>query len=315
MQNTQCPQLPSASALSVSGSPQQCSQPGGTRLESLLGKGRQILKGTTWLAEGRGDGEGSAAIQSIPSMRRAPYTDQHSCCPSLEPCFQLLHAWSQSMHQRPAHKPNSTAAVYPQQHNKACTAVTTRMLQLQPIMHGMHSPAESCKTSLHLHLHAGNIAGPAAPLHAPAARVWERAGAEHRFDRLLSSATFFVPQVPPAISTGAFQIPPLMCASSLKKTRRYFIKCSSMVRLIKLVWHTGVFNTIPRLLAKPARARSPNQNGGMQPVLQAVAQATSHKVGSQHCLPNHTRVTPPVSVITMQMCLTDWPRNLPLNLH
>lgn len=28
-------------------------------------------------------------------------------------------------------------------------------------------------------------------------------------------------------------------------------------------------------------------------------------------LPNHTWVTPPVSVITVQMCLTDWLRNLP----
>lgn len=69
----------------------------------------------------------------------------------------------------------------------------------------------------------------------------------------------FVPQVPPAISAGAFQIPSVMCASSLRKTRKYFIECSGMVRLIKLVWHTGVFNTISRSLAKPARSKEKPQ--------------------------------------------------------
>lgn len=33
------------------------------------------------------------------------------------------------------------------------------------------------------------------------------------------------------------------------------MECSSMVRLIKLVWHMGVVNAIPRSLAKPARPR------------------------------------------------------------
>lgn len=109
---------------------------------------------------------------NIPSVRGGSLsTDRHSCCPSPEPCFQLLCAWSQSAHQRPAEssQSQSTAAAHPQQQNKACTAVTARMLQLQPIVQGTHSPAERSKTSLHLHLHPGKIAGPAAPLCIPAA--------------------------------------------------------------------------------------------------------------------------------------------------
>lgn len=63
------------------------------------------------------------------------------------------------------------------------------------------------------------------------------------------------------MSSGAFQMPSVLCASSLKKTSGYFMEDSGMVRPTELVWHTGVFNSGSRSLAKPARARrSSKQN-------------------------------------------------------
>lgn len=127
---------------------------------------------------------------------------------------------------------------------------------------------------------------PSAPLQLHPAPDFGEAGSEQTMASLLSPAPVFVPQVPPAISAGAFQIPSATCASSLKKTRKHFIGCSGTVGLIELVWHTGVFNTRSRSLAQPARARrSPKPSRGMQSARKAVAQAGSD--GNLHTTSPH----------------------------
>lgn len=156
----------------------------------------------------------------------------------------------------------------------------------------MHGPAESCKASLRICILIQETKEglatilPSMPLQPQVHRAQPCIAGERGRLGLNTGLIdcclqphfffFFVPQVPPAISTGAFQIPSVMCASSLKKTKKYFIECSGTVRVIKLVCHAGVFNTISRSLAKPATARrSPKQNGVIQFVLKAVAQAPS----------------------------------------
>lgn len=116
------------------------------------------------------------------------------------------------------------------------------------------SDQRALEPPLHLPSYQGDkrelpvLSSPAQPAGAPspAHAVEKSRMAPNTLDTLLFPGTFFVPQVPSAIRAGAFQMPPAVRASSLKKTRRYFMECSSMVRLIKLVWHTGVVNTIPR---------------------------------------------------------------------
>ena len=128
-----------------------------------------------------------------------------------------------------AHEANSTAAAYPKATKQgSCSNDCTRAAVTAPLCQ-MHSPAESCNASLCICIliqetkegltavsplcsHTPAAAGAS----SPALYCWgeRQAGYEHMFDRLLSPATFFVPQVPPAISTGAFQMPSVMCVQA-----------------------------------------------------------------------------------------------------